>query len=42
MIPLGHLARPEDVAGHVLFLTSNLSDYVTGVSLDVNGGFYMA
>jgi NAD(P)-dependent dehydrogenase (short-subunit alcohol dehydrogenase family) len=42
MIPLGHLARPEDVAGPVLFLVSNLSDYVTGVTLDVNGGFYMA
>ena len=42
MIPLGHLARPEDVAGPVLFLASNLSDYVTGVTLDVNGGFYMA
>lgn len=42
MIPLGNLARPEDVAGPVLFLASNLSDYVTGVTLDVNGGFYMA
>jgi NAD(P)-dependent dehydrogenase (short-subunit alcohol dehydrogenase family) len=42
MIPLGHLARPEDVAGPVLFLASTLSDYVTGVTLDVNGGFYMA
>jgi NAD(P)-dependent dehydrogenase (short-subunit alcohol dehydrogenase family) len=40
-IPLGHLARPEDVAGPVLFLASSLSDYVTGVTLDVNGGFYM-
>jgi len=28
MIPLGHLARPEDVAGPVLFLANNLSDYV--------------
>jgi len=42
MIPLGHLAMPEDVAGPVLFFASNLSDYVTGVTLDVNGGFYMA
>jgi NAD(P)-dependent dehydrogenase (short-subunit alcohol dehydrogenase family) len=41
-IPLGHLAQPEDIAGPVLFLASNLSDYVTGVTLDVNGGFYMA
>jgi NAD(P)-dependent dehydrogenase (short-subunit alcohol dehydrogenase family) len=42
LIPLGHLAKPEDVAGPVLFLASSLSDYVTGVTLDVNGGFYMA
>jgi len=42
MIPLGHLAQPEDIAGPVLFLASSLSNYVTGVTLDVNGGFYMA
>jgi len=42
MIPLGRLAQPEDIAGAVLFLASNLSNYVTGVTLDVNGGFYMA
>jgi NAD(P)-dependent dehydrogenase (short-subunit alcohol dehydrogenase family) len=42
MIPLGHLAAPKDVAGPVLFLASSLSDYVTGVTLDINGGFYMA
>lgn len=41
MIPLGRLARPEDIAGPVLFLASSLSDYVNGVTLDVNGGFYM-
>jgi len=41
-IPLGHLAQPEDIAGPVLFLASSLSNYVTGVTLDVNGGFYMA
>lgn len=41
-IPLGNLAQPEDIAGPVLFLASSLSNYVTGVALDVNGGFYMA
>lgn len=41
-IPLGNLAQPEDIAGPVLFLASSLSNYVTGVTLDVNGGFYMA
>ncbi len=41
MIPLRRLAQPEDIAGAVLFLASSLSNYVTGVTLDVNGGFYM-
>lgn len=42
MIPLGRLAQPEDIANAVLFFASDLSNYITGVTLDVNGGFYMA
>lgn len=40
-IPLGRVARPEDVAGPVVFLCSDLARYVTGVVLDVCGGAYM-
>lgn len=40
-IPLGRLGQPRDVANVVLFLVSSLSDYVTGVVLDINGGMYM-
>jgi 3-oxoacyl-[acyl-carrier protein] reductase len=40
-IPLGRLGTPEDVAGAVLFLCSELAAYTTGVTLDVNGGLYM-
>jgi len=40
-IPMGRLGRPEDVAHVVLFLASPLSDYVTGIVVDVNGGMYM-
>jgi len=40
-IPLGRLGQPEDVANVVLFLVSPLSDYVTGIVLDINGGLYM-
>ena len=29
-----------DVANAVLFLASNLSDYLTGSTIDVNGGSY--
>jgi 3-oxoacyl-[acyl-carrier protein] reductase len=41
LIPLGRTGTDEDVAGAVLFLASSLAGYVTGVSLDVNGGLYM-
>ena len=37
-IPLGRIGEPNDVAGCVLFLVSDLSKYCTGVTLDVNGG----
>lgn len=40
-IPLGRVAEPQDVAGPVLFLCSNLARYVTGVVLDVCGGAYL-
>jgi 3-oxoacyl-[acyl-carrier protein] reductase len=40
-IPLKRLGLPRDVANVVLFLVSPLSDYVTGIVLDVNGGMYM-
>jgi 3-oxoacyl-[acyl-carrier protein] reductase len=32
---------PEDVANAVLFLTSQMSDWITGVTLDVNGGLFI-
>lgn len=37
-IPLGRIGEPNDVAGCVLFLASDLSKYCTGITLDVNGG----
>jgi NAD(P)-dependent dehydrogenase (short-subunit alcohol dehydrogenase family) len=37
-IPLGYIGSPDDVAGCVVFLASDLSNYCTGVTLDVNGG----
>ena len=37
-IPMGRAGEAEDVAGCCLFLASNLSSYVTGSEVDVNGG----
>lgn len=40
-IPLGRLGTPEDVAQAVAFLLSDMSLYITGQVLQVNGGMYM-
>ncbi|NLG49270.1 MAG: SDR family oxidoreductase [Chloroflexi bacterium] len=40
-IPLRRLGQPQDVANVVLFLASPLSDYITGLVIDINGGMYM-
>ena len=37
-IPLNRIGEPSDVAGCVVFLASDLAKYLTGVTLDVNGG----
>lgn len=37
-IPLGRVAAPQDVAGPILFLCSDLARHVTGEILNVNGG----
>ena len=37
-IPMGRPGTAEDVAGCALFLASDLSSYVTGSEVDVNGG----
>ena len=40
-IPLGRAGRPEDVAAAALFLCSDLSGYVTGEVIKVDGGMAM-
>ena len=37
-IPLGRVATPEEIAGPIVFLCSDLASHVTGETLNVNGG----
>ena len=41
-ISLERFGMPEDVANAVLFLSSELSDYITGETIHVNGGMYFS
>jgi 3-oxoacyl-[acyl-carrier protein] reductase len=41
-IPLARLGTPEDVAQAVAFLASPAAAYITGTTLHVNGGLYLA
>jgi 3-oxoacyl-[acyl-carrier protein] reductase len=36
--PLGRIGQPDDIAQAVLYLASNASSWVTGVTLDLTGG----
>jgi NAD(P)-dependent dehydrogenase (short-subunit alcohol dehydrogenase family) len=38
-IPMGRVGQPDELVGPVVFLSSHMSGYVTGVTLPVDGGF---
>jgi 3-oxoacyl-[acyl-carrier protein] reductase len=40
--PMGRLGRPEEVARTVVFLASEWASFITGETVHVNGGLYMA
>ena len=40
-VPLGRLGDPVEIAEAILFLSTDASSYVTGATLDVNGGRFM-
>lgn len=39
-IPLRRIGQPEDIAGLVLFLCSDLNSYITGQTIVIDGGLY--
>ena len=41
-IPVGRLGEPEEIARAVVFLASDEAGFITGSTLSVNGGQYMA
>ena len=40
-IPLRRLSKPEEIASVVVFLASDESSYITGITVDVSGGRYL-
>jgi len=40
-VPMKRLGRPDEVAAGVTYLLSDRAAYVTGITLDINGGMYM-
>lgn len=40
-VPLGRLGEPREIADAILFLSTDASSYITGATLDVNGGRFM-
>jgi NAD(P)-dependent dehydrogenase (short-subunit alcohol dehydrogenase family) len=41
-LPLGRLGRPEDVSEAVAYLASDSASFITGISLDVDGGLHLS
>jgi len=41
-VPVGRLAKPEEIARGIMFLVADESSFITGTTLSINGGLYMS
>jgi acetoacetyl-CoA reductase len=41
-VPAGRLAAPDEIARGVVFLVADEAAFITGITLSINGGKYMA
>jgi acetoacetyl-CoA reductase len=40
-IPVGRMGRPEEIGGLCAYLASDLAAYITGATININGGLHM-
>ena len=41
LIPSGRIGKPEDIASVVMFLLSDMADYMTGTNVFADGGYHI-
>jgi acetoacetyl-CoA reductase len=39
-VPMKRLAKPEEIAGLAVYLSSDLAAFITGATMNINGGLY--
>ena len=39
-VPMKRLAKPEEIAGLAVYLSSDLAGFITGTTMNINGGLY--
>ena len=39
-VPMKRLAKPEEIAGLAVYLSSDLAGFITGATMNINGGLY--
>ena len=40
-VPMKRLGKPEEIGGLCSYLASDLAGYITGATININGGLYM-